>query len=207
MRKKQYFDEVAHQWDEMRKTFFSSVVRERAISVAEVQPERLAADVGAGTGFITQGLVQRGLRVIAVDQSGVMIREMRKRFRGVEAVDCRVGEAERLPIGDEFVDYVFANMLLHHVENPSVAIREMVRILKPSGVVVVTDLDEHDFDFLRTEHHDLWMGFKRDDVKRWFTDAGLKDVTVECVGENCCARSVCGDKYANIGIFVASGKK
>ena len=31
-------------------------------------------------------------------------------------------------------------------------------------------LDEHDFTFLREEHHDRWMGFKREDVQRWFED-------------------------------------
>jgi ubiquinone/menaquinone biosynthesis C-methylase UbiE len=56
-------------------------------------------------------------------------------------------------------------MLLHHVENPKVAIKEMVRILKPGGMIVITDLDEHKFEFLKTEQHDRWMGFKREDVQ------------------------------------------
>jgi ubiquinone/menaquinone biosynthesis C-methylase UbiE len=59
-------------------------------------------------------------------------------------------------------------MYLHHVELPSEAIKEMVRILKPGGKLVVTDLDEHAFEFLKEEHHDKWMGFRRDDIERWF---------------------------------------
>jgi len=68
-------------------------------------------------------------------------------------------------------------------------------------------LDEHPFDFLRDEHHDRWMGFRREDVGRWLVEAGLKNVVVGCVGENCCAQSSCGDEYASISIFVASGEK
>ena len=207
MSSRQYFGEVAQQWDEMRETFFSEAVREKAISIASVQPSKLAADIGAGTGFLTQGLIQRGLRVIAVDQSEAMIKEMGKKFQGIDTIDYRIGEAENLPIEDKVVDYVFANMYLHHVENPPVAIKEMARILKLGGMLVITDLDEHNFEFLKTEQHDRWLGFKREDVKRWFIEAGLKEAMVDCVGENCCAQSSCGDEYASISIFVASGEK
>ncbi len=207
MNSMQYFDEVAHQWDRLRRTFFSESVREKAISIASVQPGKLAADIGAGTGFVTEGLVQRGLRVIAVDHSEAMILEMKKKFGDIDAIDYRKGEAENLPIEDESVDYVFANMFLHHVESPPTAIKEMVRILKPGGMLVITDLDEHDFEFLKREQSDRWMGFRREDVKRWFIEAGLKRVIVSCLGENCCAQSSRGDEYAKVGIFAASGEK
>jgi hypothetical protein len=39
------FDQVAHQWDEMRRSFFSNAVREKALCVADVQPGELAADI------------------------------------------------------------------------------------------------------------------------------------------------------------------
>lgn len=56
---------------------------------------------------------------------------------------------ESLPtlIEDESVDYVFANMFLHHASSPTNTIKEMVRILKKSGKLIITDLDKHDFDF------------------------------------------------------------
>jgi hypothetical protein len=63
----------------------------------------------------------------------------------------------------------------------------MTRILKSGGKIIITDLDEHNFEFLRTEHQDRWMGFKRDDVRKWFSISGLENISVECVGENCCA--------------------
>jgi len=207
MDSKNYFDKVAPQWDKMRETFFSKAVREKAFAVAAVEAGKLAADIGAGTGFITEGLIEKGLKVIAIDQSEAMLVEMKKKFAKFEGVEYRVGEAESLPLADNTVDYVFANMYLHHVANPQLAIREMVRILKPGGMLVITDLDEHNFEFLKVEHHDYWMGFKREDIKRWFIEAGLKAVKVDCVGENCCAQSKQLDKYASISIFVASGEK
>lgn len=207
MESKAYFDDVAHQWDGMRETFFPETVREKAFSIASIQKGKLAADIGAGTGFITEGLIQRGVRVIAVDQSEAMLSEMKKKFSDLGEIDFRIGVAENLPIQDEIVDYAFANMFLHHVESPFDAIKEMVRIIKPSGRLVITDLDEHTFEFLLKEHHDRWMGFKREDVQGWFEETGLCNVVVDCVGESCCGESCTGDESANIRIFVASGEK
>ena len=51
---KNYFDDVAPRWDAMRRGFFSESIREKAFSLAGVQPGELAADIGAGSGFITE---------------------------------------------------------------------------------------------------------------------------------------------------------
>ena len=207
MNSKEYFEQVAPQWDEMRQSFFSDNVRDVAYATAKVQAGKLAADIGAGTGFITEGFVRKGLRVIAVDQSEAMVEAMKRKLKECNGVDYRVGESERLPIEDETVDYVFANMYLHHVETPSAAIREMARVLRAGGKAVITDLDEHGFEFLKTEHHDHWMGFKREAIKQWFEQAGLKNVRIDCVGANCCAESACGSENATVSLFVAFGEK
>ena len=202
-----YFDSVAKEWDTMQRSFFSEKVREKAFTVADIKEGRLAADIGAGTGFITEGLVKKGVKVIAVDQSKNMIEEMKKKISKVYGIDYRIGGIENLPIADKTVDYVFANMVLHHVDSPPDAIREMTRILKPEGKIIVTDLDEHNFVFLKSEHQDRWMGLKRDDVRKWFFNAGLEKISVDCVGENCCATSSSGCENAVVSIFIAFGQK
>jgi ubiquinone/menaquinone biosynthesis C-methylase UbiE len=206
MSSKVYFDQIAGQWDSMQQSFFSDAVRKKALAVAGVQTGQVAADIGAGSGFITEALRQRNLRVIAVDQSEAMLAQMRQKF-GITGVDYRVGEAEQLPIADNSLDYAFANMYLHHVETPAEAIKEMVRTLKPGGKLVITDLDEHRFEFLAQEQHDRWLGFKRLEIRDWFIEAGLKNVKVEDSEEKCCSSSCCGGEKAAISIFVASGEK
>jgi ubiquinone/menaquinone biosynthesis C-methylase UbiE len=207
MDSKNYFDSVATNWDSMRQGFFGENLRKKAFEVAQIQQGKIAADIGAGTGFLTEGLIQRGLRVIAVDRSKAMLEVLKSKLPPSAQIDCRTGEAENLPIGDNHVDYVFANMYLHHVVNPHVAIKEMVRILKPGGMLVITDMDEHSFAFLKAEHHDRWMGFKRKDVHRWLEEADLKEIRVICADEQCCAESDCGNQQAQVSIFIASGTK
>jgi len=203
---KRYFDRIGAAWDGMQAEFFSDGVRDRAFRVAGVERGRTAVDLGAGTGFVTAGLVARGVTVIAVDQSRAMLDALRAKFPEVDAVDCRVGDAEQIPVDDASVSYCFANMCLHHVEHPSRAIGEMARILEPGGRLVVTDLDRHDHAFLLTEHHDRWMGFERGEVLQWLRDAGLESPSVESAGQQCCTAGPDGETVS-IAIFVASGTK
>ncbi|HYM61132.1 MAG TPA: class I SAM-dependent methyltransferase [Thermoanaerobaculia bacterium] len=203
----EYFDAVAGQWDNMRSRLFTDEVRESALRIADVQAGRTATDIGAGTGFLTEGLLRRGLNVIAVDHSSEMLGQVQRKFAESGRLQARQGESEQLPIGDGAVDHVFANMYLHHVESPGGAIREMVRILKPSGTIVVTDLDEHTHEFLRVEHHDRWLGFKHDDIRRWFLEAGLHDIAVLGIAQECRVKSDSGCETAAISIFAASGRK
>jgi len=207
MNSKKYFEKVASQWDQMRKSFFSDNVRDEALAAANVKTGQLAADIGAGTGFVAEALVQKGLKVIAIDQSLAMLEEMKKKFDRFDMIDYRIGESDNLPIPDETVDAIFSNMYLHHVESPLVAILEMVRVLKTGGKIVITDMDVHEYEFLRKEHNDRWMGFKREDIRKWFAEAGLRNVQMDCVGEDCCAESDCGNKKASVSIFMACGTK
>ncbi len=204
MESKEYFEVNATQWEKMRQGFFSEEVCEAALDAAGVRAGETAVDVGAGSGFLSRGLVARGLSVIAVDQSQAMLDELSAHLPGV---DCRLGESQDLPVEDASVDHAIANMYLHHVPDPAAAIAEMARVLKPGGRLVLIDLDEHEHEFLRTEHHDRWMGFKRTGVERWISQAGLKQIRVGGAGSDCCANSCASDDKARISIFLAQAMK
>ena len=209
---KDYFDSIADQWDGMQQSFFSEDVRNFAYSLAEIREGQIAADIGAGTGFMTHGLLQAGLKVVAVDQSLEMLELLKKKYFGCKGLECLEGDSDKLPLKDHSVDYVFANMFLHHVAAPATAIKEMYRILKPGGRMVITDLDRHDFTELQTEQHDVWMGFDREEVLGWLSAAGFQDPSTHCVGSNCSTESKCSgpcdnQKEISISIFATLGKK
>ncbi|EKQ53077.1 MULTISPECIES: class I SAM-dependent methyltransferase [unclassified Clostridium] len=204
---KEYFDQIASNWDNMRNDFFSDDVRLAAYKAANIEKGKIAADMGAGTGYISEGLIQKNIKVLAVDQSEEMLNLLKEKFSYYKELKCIQGVGENIPIEDDYVDYVFANMFLHHVENPSLVIKEMYRILKSGGKLVITDLDQHNFEFLKTEQYDVWMGFDRKKIIEWFKDAGLQNVTINCVGSNCCSDSNSGCEKASISIFIAYGEK
>jgi ubiquinone/menaquinone biosynthesis C-methylase UbiE len=201
-----YFDAIASDWDTLRSGFFSVRVREAALDALAVKPGRRAADVGAGTGFMTEALLGRGLAVVAIDESPQMLAVLRGKV-GDAPVECRLCSGDSLPVETASVDYAVANMYLHHVDAPADAIREMVRILRPGGAIAIKDLDAHEFEFLREEHHDRWLGFSHDDVRRWLEQAGAADVGVRPIGTTCDASSSAGNTHASISIFLALGRR
>ena len=204
MDSKEYFGAVAAGWDRMREGFFTAALRDKVIAASGASAGMTVADIGAGSGFLTEGLLATGAKVIAVDQSPQMLSVLRAKY---PAVDARLGEADTLPVENGTVDIAMANMYLHHVERPEIAIKEMARILKPGGTLAISDLDSHNHEFLRVEHHDRWMGFHRADVARWLEEAGLSQIRVDCAEETCRSQAQSGAAKAEISIFIAAGRK
>ncbi len=201
----EYFDKVANQWDEMRRTFFGDGLRDLAVRAAEIAEGAVVADVGTGTGFLAGGALAAGARVIGIDSSNEMLAQARSRFAD-QPFETRAGDLDSLPLENGEADVVLANMVLHHAPDPAPAIAEMARGLKAGGRIVITDADTHTYEWLRTEQQDRWLGFERSDISRWFKDAGLVDVAVVDTCEVCSPTAKCGEEAA-VSIFLASGRK
>ncbi len=206
----EYFDRVAADWDDLRKGYFPEAVRDAALAVAYLRPEMTVADIGCGAGYMSAGLAPQVASVIAIDKSPAMLVEAQAHLAQYHNVEFRQGAVEALPLEDGRVDAAFANMVLHHSTDPELAIREMVRILRPGGRLVITDLDTHTHEWMREEMADRWLGFDRSQVREWLRSAGLVNVIVDCTGSTCSADAESGEgcaesTHADIGVFVATG--
>ncbi len=201
---KEYFEQVSSQWDTMRQGFYGEEVREAVLMAARILPDQTVLDVGAGTGFLTEAASRKARKVIALDFSESMIAEARTKLAG-KNVEFRIGSAEEIPLPDGSVDAVIGNMVLHHCQSPEKAVKEMTRVLAPRGRLVLSDLQEHNYESLRREHADLWMGFKMSYVGVIMRNAGLEDVTVESLS-SCCSETK-DDGQVKIPMLLAAGHK
>ncbi len=79
--------------------------------------------------------------VVGVDSSPAMLELAARRCRGQEGVELRSGEAVSLPVDDASFDAALCVQVLEYVADPTVALAEMHRALRPGGRVVVWDVD------------------------------------------------------------------
>jgi arsenite methyltransferase len=184
-----YFEKMAGEWDRLRAGYYKEELREAALARAYLRPEMVVADVGSGTGFIAAGLAPLVKQVYALDGSEAMLEVARANLRAFPNVVCEVADGTALPLEDGSLDAVFANMYLHHCADPLAAIREMVRILRPGGRLVITDMEKHDHEWMRQEMADQWLGFERSELRAWLRAAGLVNVIVDCGNQSCCAQA------------------
>jgi ubiquinone/menaquinone biosynthesis C-methylase UbiE len=96
-------------------------------------PDRVVADIAAGTGKLTRDLVASGAHVIAVEP----LAEMRAVLaENVPEAELMAGTAEQVPLGDGSVDAITVAQAFHWFE-PAAALVELGRVLRPRGAVAL----------------------------------------------------------------------
>ena len=199
-----YFELVSPQWDAMRKNFYGEDVREAVLNAVHLGRSDTVLDVGAGTGFLTEAAAKIASKVIALDFSRGMSEEAIAKM-GSGNVEFRIGNVESMPLQDSSVDVVVGNMVLHHCPHPEIAISEISRVLKPSGRIAISDLQEHSYEWLRKEHADLWLGFRMEEVAAMMKKNRLDNVKVDAL-PSCCS-SMQEEQQIKIPMFLASALK
>lgn len=112
-------------------------------------------DVAAGTGLLSQAVAPKVKRVVALDVTLEMITEGYKKVqqRGLRNIIFILGTAEALPFPAGTFDLVMTRFSFHHFRRPEVVLREMNRVCRPGGNVVVVDLLASADDKLRARYN------------------------------------------------------
>ncbi|MBA4120536.1 MAG: ArsR family transcriptional regulator [Isosphaera sp.] len=168
-----FFGRFAGEWDQIRDELFGRRMTFQAL-LPLVPHEWTIADLGCGTGNAAELLAPVVSRVIAVDQNEAMLDAARKRLSGHANIDFRRGDLESLPLASAEVDAAVCVLVLHHVPQPEAACREMARVVRPGGVVLIVDMVEHDREWFRRSMGHRWQGFGLPEVIRVLTGAGLE---------------------------------
>lgn len=146
-------------------------------------PPLVVADLGAGEGLLSELLVRRCKRVIAVDNSEriVAFGAAKAKKNNLKNLEFRLGDLQEPPIAPESVDLVILSQALHHAEDPAKAIASAHKILKPRGQIFILDLARHQFEQAHELYGDRWLGFAESDLHRWFEHAGFKSIEITVV--------------------------
>lgn len=144
-------------------------------------------DAGCGPGYYAEELVAGGARVVGIDGSARLLELARGRLG--DGADLRLADLEApLDLADASFDVVVLALVLHHVERRVAMLRELRRVLRPHGRIVVSTVHPtadwlrlggsyFDVEEVRERWNDGWdVRFLRQPLGAWtdeFRDAGL----------------------------------
>ncbi|RCX17164.1 excisionase family DNA binding protein [Anaerobacterium chartisolvens] len=178
---KEFFNQVAAQWEELRKGYYDDEILKKLLDMELLKSDMTVVDLGAGDGYISISVAPRVKKVIAVDISQGMLKELEKKaFReNLKNIDTVLTDGGEISLEDSSVDMVCASMVLHHIEEPEASIEEMYRVIKPGGSVFVLDFVQHGDRALMEKMHDKWPGFDVGEMEELFMQAGFRDIKIE----------------------------
>lgn len=205
---KAYFAQVAPVYDELRKGCYVEALRDILTSRFPPSSSSIVTDIGTGTGYLAKKLADYAKTVNAIDSSPAMLEVARQGFAKPELDKIKLieGDAHDLPLADESQAMVYANLLIHHLLDPAMAIKEMHRVLKPGGKVIISDIERHNHKWTKSEKSDIWLGIESSDIKLWLDEAGFTNSEISDLGCNCRVNSTTGITV-EIPMFVAVGIK
>jgi ubiquinone/menaquinone biosynthesis C-methylase UbiE len=146
------------------------ITRSRLGDILEARPGERLLEVGPGTGYYTlevaEGLRQDGrLDILDLQQEMLDHTMGRAEERGLANIDPKYGDATALPYDDESFDAAYLVTVLGEVPDQDAALRELARVLKPGGRLVVGELlgDPHYVPLraLRLRAAAVGLGFDR----------------------------------------------
>ncbi len=192
------YDKLATVYD----VFFGPILhpgRLLALQRMDIQPGDWVLEVGVGTG-INSALYPRNCHVTAIDFSASMLAKARGRVsrKGLHHVTLMEMDAAALTFADESFDIVYAPYFVNCVSDPLKVVREMQRVCKPGGKIVLlnhfrsTNWFMSRFDRVLTPLT-VHIGFKSDlDLPGFLAQTGLRPISIERVISRLWSLVICG---------------
>jgi SAM-dependent methyltransferase len=156
--------------EEIRNELGKRIARDKELKVLDV-----GTGFGINVAFLARWLA-KGSAVWTVDPSKEVLADVEAMLdrESARLVRFAVASADDLEFGDGFFDLVVSVMVLHHIEKLQPALKEMARVLKPGGKLLVVDYlprASHELEF-RTRHEESDF-FKPADVLKGIRRLGI----------------------------------
>jgi len=144
---KKHKEAVQKQFTRTAEAFSTFAIRDtpevlkEKVEFAKAQPTDQVLDIACGPGAFALAVASRVQSVRGVDLTPEMLRRARgyQAERQITNAEFVRGDAEQLPFGDGAFDLVSCQCSFHHMPKPEIVLREMVRVAKPQGRLVIID--------------------------------------------------------------------
>jgi ubiquinone/menaquinone biosynthesis C-methylase UbiE len=175
---------LAPQYDR-RWSFYVNATVQETMHRLDINSHERILDLGCGTGTLIQRLLQLApeIKIVGIDPSAEMLNVARQKLP--KSVKLRVGSADSIPFPNESFDLIISTNAFHYFRNPSQAIQEAKRVLKPNGHLVITDWCDDYLTcricdvFLRLFNRAHFRTYGVSECQRMLQDEGLTKVSIE----------------------------
>ena len=158
-------------------------------AIADLKVGEVVLDLGSGAGvdvFFAANIVGPTGKAIGVDMTKEMVDKAKgiARSHSYHNVEFRVGEMERIPVGDDSVDIVISNCVINLSPDKSKVFWEAYRVLKPKGRLIVSDMvSEEALPDEMKDDPDAWAGciagaLEQQEYLEIIKKAGFEDIEV-----------------------------
>ncbi|WDD91787.1 methyltransferase domain-containing protein [Burkholderia sp. FERM BP-3421] len=111
------------------------------IDLCELNGTETVLDVACGPGLVANAFAEHAAHVTGLDLTPDMIEEARRRQPAtLDNLDWRVGDIRALPFADASFSVVLTRYTFHHFLDPQAALREMMRVCRPGGRILIADI-------------------------------------------------------------------
>jgi demethylmenaquinone methyltransferase/2-methoxy-6-polyprenyl-1,4-benzoquinol methylase len=171
-----FYKYLSKVYDTVNPFVWNEEMRAEAISMLDIEADDRVLDVGCGTGFGTQGLLERTENVHGLDQSVHQLEQAWDKLGKHDPVSFYRGDAERLPFRDDAFDVVWSSGSIEYWPDPVATLRDMRRVTKPGGQVLVVGPNYPKTGIMQRVADAIMLFYDRDEADRMFRAAGYEDV-------------------------------
>jgi ubiquinone/menaquinone biosynthesis C-methylase UbiE len=133
------FDRWSRSYEQDRRSRWLTTLQDPALEALDLGPSDRLLDVGCGTGRAVRMAAPVVAFASGLDLSRGMVDRARTLSAGIDNVRFVEGEAGALPFDDGSMTAVLCTSSFHHYPEPAAAVREMARVLRPEGRLVIAD--------------------------------------------------------------------
>ncbi len=179
-----FWDKVAGLYDFFETVYNGKVYQNLGKKAAEeIEQNDIVLECACGTGAISKYIAPKCKQLIATDFSEGMLKQASKNCRKYSNIKIRRADMTQLKCRDNRFDKVVAGNVIHLLENPYAAIKELERVCKAGGKIIIpTYINASDGVNQKAVHllEIAGANFKRqfniNSYKKFFEDAGYKNV-------------------------------
>ena len=135
------FHRLAAEWDNLPAPPDLDARLARVVALGQLPRDGLVLDAGAGTGVLIPALLDEyPCAVVAADFALGMVMRLRDKYANYRQVIPLCSDVTRPPLADDVFDTVYANSLFPHFPDRPAALRELCRITRPGGRLVISHI-------------------------------------------------------------------